>query len=79
MKNAQHRPNESSTIITQSAYPELSNIHTRMPVVLPSEYTQYWLNVKQDDFPSIEMSEIDFYPISKEVGSPKNDYKFESI
>lgn len=70
---------ESCTIITQNAYPELSSIHTRMPIILPNEYTQYWLNAKQDDFPSIEMSAINFCPISQEVGSPKNDYEFTSI
>ena len=70
---------ESCTIITQNAYSELSSIHTRMPIILPNEYTQYWLNAKQDDFPSIEMSAINFYPISKEVGSPKNDYRFKSL
>ena len=67
---------ESCTVITCDSYPELRHIHARMPVILPIEYSQYWLNAKQDDFPTTDMKELDFSQISKEVGSPTNDYSF---
>lgn len=55
---------ESCTIITQNSYPELSHIHDRMPVILPeSNYTQ-WLSCQLEGFPTEDMSELAFYPIS---------------
>jgi len=70
---------ESCTIITRDAYPTLNNIHSRMPVILPSEYYQLWLKGAIDDFPMIDEEELDFYPISKAVGSPSNDYAFKPL
>lgn len=70
---------ESFTIITRPAFQEISHIHNRMPVILPEDYYEDWLDGQFDKFPTIKISEMDFYPISKEVGSPKNDYRFESI
>ena len=70
---------ESCTIITRDAYPKLRDIHSRMPVILPNEFMQYWLAGNQNDFPTTEIDHLDFYPISKEVGSPKNDYLFKPI
>ena len=70
---------ESCTIITRESYPEISHIHPRMPVILPNEYYQLWLVLALQDFPTVEMEELDFYPISDAVGSPANDYAFERI
>ncbi len=70
---------ESCAIITREAYPEISHIHSRMPVILPSEYYQLWLKGAIDDFPMIDEDEIDSYPISKAVGSPSNNYEFKPL
>ncbi len=70
---------ESCTIITQNAYAELSHIHTRMPVILPESYYSQWLSCELEGFPTEDMNELAFYPISSDVGSPSNDYKFEMI
>lgn len=69
----------SCTIITRDAFPTVEHIHTRMPVILPPEYYQLWLKEANDEFPMIEEEELDFYPISKAVGSPKNNYEFEAL
>jgi putative SOS response-associated peptidase YedK len=70
---------ESCTIITREAYPNISHIHSRMPVILPSEYYRLWLECAIDDFPMIEMDELDYYPVSKALGSPQNDYYFKPL
>jgi len=70
---------ESCTIITKESHKEITQIHDRMPVILPDDFYDNWLDCKLDSFPTSPMNELDFYPISKDVGSPKNDYLFESI
>ncbi len=70
---------ESCTIITQSSYSELAHIHDRMPVILPESNYMQWLSCELEGFPTTEMKELAFYPISNDVGSPRNDYKFEMI
>jgi len=70
---------ESCTIITRDAYPNIKHIHPRMPVILPSEYYLLWLKDAIDDFPTIDEDKLDFYPISKAVGSPQNNYPFDAI
>lgn len=70
---------ESCTIITREAYPKLNHIHSRMPIMLPSEYYLLWLKGGVKDFPTIEEQELDFYPISKAVGSPDNNIEFKPI
>jgi len=44
---------ESCTIITRESYPKLNHIHPRMPVILPSDNYQDWLEAKTDEFPMI--------------------------
>jgi len=70
---------ESCTIITREAYKEISHIHDRMPVIMPDDYYDHWLSCELDGFNCASINELDYYPISKDVGSPKNDYKFERI
>lgn len=70
---------ESCTIITREAYQEISHVHQRMPVILPDETFESWLTCELESFPTSPMSELDFYPISKEVGSPRNDQPFEKL
>ncbi len=70
---------ESCTIITKEADQEIRPIHDRMPVILPDDDYDPWLACELDGFPGISMDELDYYPISKDVGSPKNDYRFERV
>ena len=64
------------TIITTNAAPNISHIHERMPLVVPKELQQDWLS-KKTDAASIASKtgqlEFDFYPVSSQVNSPKND------
>jgi putative SOS response-associated peptidase YedK len=70
---------ESCTIITRDAFPGINDIHSRMPVILPSEYYQLWLKGAIDDFPMIEEQDLTYYPVSKAVGSPSNNYEFKPL
>ena len=70
---------ESCTIVTRDSYKEISHIHDRMPVILPVSYYDSWLSCELDYFPTEKMSLLKYYPISQEVGSPQNDYKFVPI
>ena len=70
---------ESCTIITRPAYKELGHIHDRMPVILPEGYFEDWLDCQVDNFPTVVVHELEFYPISNNVGSTNNDYKFEKL
>lgn len=70
---------ESCTILTRDGYPEINHIHPRMPVILPEDSYQGWLECDVDDFPTVAMDELDYYPISKDVGSPANDYLFDRL
>ena len=70
---------ESCTVITKEAYPSMQHIHSRMPVILPPEYHQLWLNAATEEFPMIEEDELDFYLIEKAVGSPHNNYEFKPL
>lgn len=71
---------ESCTIITTDANDLLREVHDRMPVILPEESYDAWLDPKQSDadelqsllvqYPSNEMT---FYPISTLVNNPRNN------
>lgn len=70
---------ESCTIITREAYQEISHVHPRMPVILPDETFESWLTCELHTFPTSPLGELDFYPVSKDVGSPLNDHPFEKL
>ncbi len=55
------------SIITTEAEKEISDIHNRMPIILPVENTKYWLEESLD-------REFEFYEVSKKVNSPINNY-----
>lgn len=67
---------ESCTIITREAYPSINHIHPRMPVILPSDYYQDWLEAKTNEFPMIAEKDLNFYSIDSPDDSPKNNYEF---
>ena len=70
----------SFTIITTQANDLLQLVHNRMPVMLPQDHEEYWLDPDNLDmerlssllkpYPSKEMVA---YPVSPLVNSPKND------
>jgi putative SOS response-associated peptidase YedK len=77
------------TILTKVASPlfeKIHNIKKRQPVILSADQTQNWLdpelnpdNIKeiiQMDYPE---SQLDAYPVSKDLFSPKVDSNAESI
>ena len=72
----------SCTIITTNPNPLVQGIHDRMPVILTKEAEQMWLDRSIEDpaylkgllTPYVE-DEMERYPISSHVNSPKNDMK----
>ena len=68
----------SCTIITGDPNDLVSQIHTRMPVILPEERHEKWLGEIEDGdlkellkpYPADQMK---MWPISQRVNSPKND------
>ena len=74
------QPVETCTIITTTANEMMVPLHERMPVIIPTEQYDLWLDPKVEDvtqlerllqpFPSDKMTA---YPVSTLVNSPKND------
>ncbi|AXF55562.1 SOS response-associated peptidase [Salicibibacter kimchii] len=72
----------SCTILTTQANDLMSDIHHRMPVILKKEDEAQWLNpniqdpntVKQRLIP-FESKEMNAYPVSTDVNSPKNNHE----
>ena len=68
------------TIVTTQASPGLEALHPRMPVILPREVEDVWLDTSAKDaerlmgllvpYPSEKMN---VYPVGKAVNSPRND------
>ena len=68
------------TIITTQANELMSPIHERMPVIIPKEQEDLWLDPKTEEqslllsllkpYPADQM---EAYPVSKKVSSPKNN------
>lgn len=66
----------SCTILTTEAQDAIAQIHHRMPVIIPSEYYDLWLgNVdgRKKLIDSLPKPELQLYPVSKKVNSPKNN------
>lgn len=68
------------TIITTDANEAMAAIHTRMPVILDRDYEDEWLNPDLSEpehvmrqLQLIEPDEMDIYPVSTAVNTPKND------
>ena len=68
------------TVITTSAVKAIDHIHNRMPFILDKNSIDKWVNCKQ--FPiseclndiSLGKPNLKFYPVSKIVNSPKNNF-----
>ena len=69
----------SCTIITMDADKKVGKIHNRMPVIMAPAYYDRWLDPENQDTESLQdclgtdTSDIEFYPVSTVVNSPKND------
>ncbi|GAA0455348.1 SOS response-associated peptidase [Alkalibacillus silvisoli] len=70
----------SCTILTKQANQDIDSIHHRMPVILPREYEQEWINFEAKDPSEVkkwvhELSDIPLkhYEVSTYVNSPRNN------
>ncbi|MEM8780546.1 MAG: SOS response-associated peptidase, partial [Cyanobacteria bacterium P01_G01_bin.49] len=66
----------SCTILTTEAKGNITEIHHRMPVVIPSEYYELWLGEldgRRMLIDSLPEPNLQIYPVNKTVNSPKND------
>lgn len=74
---------QSASIITQEAQAELADIHSRMPVFMPRDRWQQWLDPSNNDVEQIKsLMQVDFptsnlqaYPVSRAVNSVSNNGK----
>lgn len=68
------------TIITTSPNNVTRDIHDRMPVILPEEYYDFWINPRNEDIEHLKSllvpypaDEMEKYAVSPIVNSPKNE------
>ena len=71
----------SCTIITTEPNEVAADIHNRMPVILPLDVYDAWLDPEDDDREELlamlapyPAEEMEAYPVSREVNRPANDY-----
>lgn len=66
----------SCTIMTTKANPQAAQVHHRMPVIIPQNHYQHWLGKlgdRQQLLANLPQVDLQHYPVSKTVNSPKND------
>ena len=70
----------STAIITTEPNEVAAEIHNRMPVILPPDFYDAWLDPENDDqeellsmLTSYPADEMEAYPVSKRVNRPAND------
>lgn len=70
-------PVESCTILTTAANSLVSALHDRMPVILPPEHYEAWLNAPASEASSsllpVDPALLKRYEVSLLVNNPKND------
>ncbi len=72
-------PLESATIVTTSANALLSGLHDRMPVILPPDAWDLWLDPKAPPELAMELVRpapedwLETYPVGPRVGNVRND------
>ena len=71
----------STTIITTEPNEAAAEVHNRMPVILPPELYDAWLDSENDDREELlamlapyPAEEMEAYPVSRSVNRPANDY-----
>lgn len=67
-------------VLTTDATPELARIHDRMPVLVPRQHWQHWLDpsrevhdVVDDLLPPVGPQELTAYPVSTSVNNVRNN------
>ena len=71
-----HEELVSCTIITNKANSEAAKVHHRSPLIIPSEQYDTWLGDlegRKELINNLPASDLQIYPVSKLVNSPKND------
>ncbi len=74
-------PVRTFSIITAEASPQLRSLHDRMPVIMPQDQRQAWLNPDADIeelkklLGSNLTSPLESRKISRKINSPKNDFQ----
>jgi len=73
-------PIESYTVITTDANELVAGLHDRMPVILPSDCWDAWLDPEYNDVAALQAmlvpypaDEMCVYPVSTRVNSPRNE------
>ena len=69
---AEYNGNKGCAIITKESIKHLSKVHNRMPVIIADEDADSWLS-GEDIFDSKLSENIDYYPVSTIVNSPRNN------
>ena len=71
----------SYTIVTTEANTLIQPLHERMPVILPPEHYDYWLDPNNENLEGLQnllqpfpMDQMSTYRVSTEVNTPKNNY-----
>jgi len=66
----------SCTILTSEAKGAISEVHHRMPVIIPTKLHDLWLgevDQRQELIEALPEVDLQLYPVSKFVNSPKNN------
>jgi putative SOS response-associated peptidase YedK len=78
--NSPDGPLETCAICTTDSNALMSAVHDRMPVILPHAVIDHWLDPEISDAAELKPllaqypeDELQFWPVSKRVGSVKND------
>ena len=77
-KDGEGKPLHTFSIITTAPNSLMKKIHDRMPVILPKEQEQTWLNESEESkllsiLKPFDDNKMDFYPVSKKLNSPANN------
>jgi putative SOS response-associated peptidase YedK len=77
---SKQKPLHTFTIITTQANERLKELHDRMPVIIPPDKRELWLNPAIKDINllldlliPLPEKELDFYEVSRIVNSPENN------
>ena len=71
-----HEELVSCTIITTKASKEAAKVHHRSPLIIPTEQYDTWLGElegRKELLANLPETDLQIYPVSKIVNSPKND------
>lgn len=64
---------ETFTILTMDANDLVREVHPRMPIILRKDQEEPWLNLEKTDLAPLSADEMQSWPVSKAVNSPKNN------